>query len=38
MGDSFETFLSSELQKHALTMEDLKKWEAPRTGRRGRKR
>lgn len=39
MGDFFETFLRSELQKHGLTREDLSAWEPPaRSGRRGRRR
>lgn len=39
MGDFFETFLRSELQKHGLTREDLAEWEAPsKSARRGRRR
>ena len=39
MGDFFETFLRSELQKHGLTREDLVAWEPPVTAtRRGRRR
>ncbi len=38
MGDFFETFLRSELQKHGLTREDLAAWEPPATRtRRGRR-
>lgn len=29
MGDSFETFLQSELQKHGLTRQDLAAWDPP---------
>jgi hypothetical protein len=39
MGDFFETFLRSEIQKHGLTREDLAAWEPPATRtRRGRRR
>ena len=39
MGDFFETFLQSELQKHGLTRQDLDAWEPPVTAtRRGRRR
>ncbi len=37
MGDFFETFFRSELQKHGLTRQDLAAWEPPVTAtRRGR--
>ena len=39
MGDFFETFLRSELQKHSLTREDLATWKPPGAARRrGRRR
>jgi hypothetical protein len=38
MGDFFETFLRSELQKQGLTREDLAAWAPPATPRRGRRR
>ncbi len=39
MGDFFETFLRSELQKHGLTRQDLAAWEPPAAStRRGRRR
>jgi hypothetical protein len=38
MGDFFETFLRSELQKHGLTRQDLKAWVLPVTVRRGRRK
>jgi hypothetical protein len=39
MGDFFETFLRSELQKHGLTRQDLDAWEPPvNRSRRARRR
>jgi hypothetical protein len=38
MGDFFETFLHSELQKHGLTRQDLTAWRPAERGPRSRKR
>ncbi len=38
MGDFFETFLQSELQKHGLTRQDLTMWTPPASANRGRRK
>lgn len=38
MGDFFETFLQSELQKHGLTRQDLTAWAPPASARRSRRK